>query len=132
MPSGASARCSWPNSCGRESRGRALGIVQSAWAAGWALAVVAYLITFELFDETVAWRVLMCLGILPALLILYVRSRVEDPKVYTESRSRDRSDEVPLKQILQGKLLRTTIAASRSPPASRAATTRCSRGSRRT
>jgi MFS family permease len=95
-----------------ESRGRALGIVQSAWAVGWALAVVAYLISFELFDEQVAWRVLMCLGILPALLILYVRSRVEDPEVYREARSRDRSGEVPLKQILQGKLLRTTLAAS--------------------
>jgi MFS family permease len=95
-----------------ESRGKALGIVQSAWAAGWALAVVAYLISFELFDETVAWRVLMCLGILPALLILYVRSRVEDPEVFRESRTRDRSGEVPLKQILQGKLLRTTLAAS--------------------
>jgi MFS family permease len=95
-----------------ESRGRALGIVQSAWAAGWALAVVAYLISFELFDETFAWRVLMCLGILPALLILYVRSRVEDPEVFREARARDRSGEVPLKQILQGKLLRTTLAAS--------------------
>jgi MFS family permease len=95
-----------------ESRGRALGVVQSAWAAGWALAVVAYLISFELFDEQVAWRVLMCLGILPALLILYVRSRVEDPEVFRESRSRDHSGEVPLKQILQGKLLRTTLAAS--------------------
>jgi MFS family permease len=95
-----------------ESRGKALGVVQSAWAAGWALAVVAYLISFELFDETVAWRVLMCLGILPALLILYVRSRVEDPEVFRESRTRNRSGEVPLKQILQGKLLRTTVAAS--------------------
>jgi MFS family permease len=95
-----------------EARGKALGVVQSAWAAGWALAVVAYLISFELFDEQVAWRVLMCLGILPALLILYVRSRVEDPEVYREARSRDRSGEVPLKQILQGKLLRTTLAAS--------------------
>ena len=31
-----------------ESRGRALGVIQSAWAVGWALAVVAYLIAFEL------------------------------------------------------------------------------------
>jgi MFS family permease len=95
-----------------ESRGRALGVVQSAWAGGWALAVVAFLISFELFEETVAWRVLMCLGILPALLILYVRSRVEDPEVFREARTRDHSGEVPLKQILQGKLLRTTLAAS--------------------
>src|ERR1700750_1887187 len=48
-----------------ESRGRALGIIQSAWATGWALAVVAYLIAFQVFDEQVAWRVLMCLGTLP-------------------------------------------------------------------
>jgi MFS family permease len=95
-----------------ESRGRALGVIQSAWAVGWALAVVAYLISFELFSESTAWRVLMCLGILPALLILYVRSRVEDPEVYREARANDRDDGVPLRQILSGKLLRTTIAAS--------------------
>jgi len=95
-----------------ESRGRALGVIQSAWAVGWALAVVAYLIAFELFPEVTAWRVLMCLGILPALLILYVRSRVEDPEVYRESRSRSHGGEVPLRQILSGKLLKTTIAAS--------------------
>ena len=41
-----------------------------------------------------AWRVLMCLGILPALLILYVRSRVEDPEVFTaRRRSRERAAE---------------------------------------
>jgi MFS family permease len=95
-----------------ESRGRALGIIQSAWAVGWALAVVAYLIAFELFPETTAWRVLMCLGILPALLILYVRSRVEDPEVYRESRKHADDGEVPLRQILSGRLLKTTIAAS--------------------
>src|SRR4051812_14665941 len=54
----------------RESRGKALGVIQSSWAVGWAIAVVAYLIVFDVFDETVAWRVLMCLGILPAGLIL--------------------------------------------------------------
>src|SRR3954467_221898 len=94
-----------------ESRGRALGIIQSAWAVGWALAVVAYLIAFEVFPETTAWRVLMCLGILPALLILYVRSRVQDPEVYRDAREAERvgggDGEVPLRQILSGRLLRT-------------------------
>ena len=65
-----------------ESRGKALGVIQSAWAVGWAFAVVAYLITFELFAEATAWRVLMCLGALPALLILYIRRNVEDPEVF--------------------------------------------------
>jgi MFS family permease len=95
-----------------ESRGKALGVVQSSWAVGWALAVVAYLITFELFAETSAWRVLMCLGALPALLILYIRRRVEDPEVFQENRERARAEELPLKTIFRGDLLRTTIAAS--------------------
>ena len=42
----------------------------------------------------------MCLGILPALLILYVRSRVEDPQVFREA---EKPDVVPLKQILSGR-----------------------------
>ncbi|MDA0174080.1 MFS transporter [Solirubrobacter taibaiensis] len=92
-----------------ESRGKALGVIQSAWATGWALAVIAYLIAFELFAEGTAWRVLMCLGILPAVLILYVRSRVEDPQVFREAK---KPDVVPLKQILSGPLLKTTLAAS--------------------
>jgi MFS family permease len=91
-----------------ESRGRALGVIQSAWAVGWLIAVCAYLLAFELFEETTAWRVLMFLGILPALLILYVRRRVEDPEIF-QSESRDA---VPLMAILSGPLLRTTVAAS--------------------
>src|SRR4051812_9982814 len=41
-----------------ESRGKALGWIQSSWAVGWAIAVLAYLLAFELFAETTAWRVL--------------------------------------------------------------------------
>jgi len=91
------------------SRGRALGVIQSAWAVGWFIAVCAYLLAFELFAEETAWRVLMCLGLLPALLILYVRRRVEDPEVF---RSAAKPDVVPLREILSGRLLRVTVAAS--------------------
>jgi predicted MFS family arabinose efflux permease len=43
------------------------------------------------------------------VLILYVRSRVEDPQVFREA---EKPDVVPLKQILSGPLLKTTLAAS--------------------
>jgi MFS family permease len=95
-----------------ESRGRALGVIQSSWAVGWALAVCAYLLTFELLAETTAWRVLMCLGILPGLLIVYIRRSVEDPEVFKETRERERGRELPLKQIFRRDLVRTTVAAS--------------------
>jgi len=95
-----------------ESRGKALGVIQSSWAVGWAIAVVAYLIVFELFSEGTAWRVLMCLGALPALLILYIRRNVDDPDVYRRKEEKTPDDELPLKQILRGDLLRITVAAS--------------------
>src|SRR3954463_16249566 len=77
-----------------ESRGKALGVIQSSWAVGWALAVVAYLITFELFSESTAWRVLMCLAALPALLILYIRRNVEDPEVFRRKEEKAPDDEL--------------------------------------
>ena len=62
-----------------EARGKALGVIQSAWAVGWALAVVAYTIVFSLVSDEQGWRILMMLGILPALLILYVRQERRRP-----------------------------------------------------
>lgn len=94
-----------------ESRGKALGWIQSAWAVGWALAVGAYLVAFQLFPETTAWRVLMCLGIVPALLILYIRRAVDDPELFRRE-PRTHSSELPLKAIFRGRLLRRTIFAS--------------------
>jgi MFS family permease len=91
-----------------ESRGKALGVVQSAWAVGWAIAVLVYLVVFELFPETTAWRVLMCIGILPALLILYIRRNVRDAEVYVEAPKR----ESPLGRIFGSDLLKTTVFAS--------------------
>src|SRR3954447_26282329 len=77
-----------------EARGKALGIIQSSWAVGWALAVIAYTIVFSLVADEQAWRVLMWIGILPALLILYVRRNVEDSEVFSETkRKEERRDE---------------------------------------
>src|SRR3954449_9935420 len=69
-----------------EARGKALGIIQSSWAVGWALAVVAYTIVFSMVTDEQGWRILMMLGILPALLILYVRRNVEDSEVFSETK----------------------------------------------
>jgi MFS family permease len=105
-----------------EARGKALGVVQSAWAAGWAIAVIAYTIVFSLTSDTQGWRVLMWLGILPAFLILYVRRNVEDPEVFSETKAKEKrgdrdaveanATESPLKQILRGDLVKTTVFAS--------------------
>jgi MFS family permease len=97
-----------------EARGKALGVIQSAWAVGWALAVVAYTIVFSLVSDEQGWRILMMLGILPAVLILYVRRNVDDPEVFSETKEKvvEEKDELPLKQIFRSNLVKTTVFAS--------------------
>lgn len=105
-----------------EARGTILGYVQSGWAVGWGAAVIAYTITFSLLPAEVAWRVLFLLGILPALLIVYVRRYVKEPEVYVKTREakRRRSKAAvesgalanPLVQIFRKDLLARTVLAA--------------------
>lgn len=97
-------------------RGRILGMVQSAWAVGWGLAVVAYTILFSLLPPATAWRVMFFIGIAPALLILYVRRGVDESEVFVATRKTVQTDRAPqqaqrasIVQIFRPDLLRTTI-----------------------
>jgi len=62
-----------------DRRGRFLGIMQSAWAAGWAGAVVVYLAATAFLPAEVAWRVMFGIGILPAGLVLWIRRSIKPP-----------------------------------------------------
>jgi MFS family permease len=63
-------------------RGKASGLVQSGWALGWAAAAIAYWIVYVAAPPELAWRILFWLGILPALLVVYIRRRVEEPALF--------------------------------------------------
>jgi len=63
---------------GPENRGKALGAVQSGWAVGWAASVLLYAATFSLLPADVAWRVMFAFGLLPALLVFYLRRSVPE------------------------------------------------------
>jgi len=103
-------------------RGRVMGMVQSAWAIGWGLAVIVYTIIFSFVGPDLAWRILFMLGLLPALLILYIRKNVQEPEVYAQTREAEQRDtgeaeqrgasRNSLLQILRLDLLGTTAAAS--------------------
>ena len=62
-----------------EHRGKALGTVQSAWAVGWGSAVVLSTLASIWFPQEMAWRVLFAFGLLPALLVFYVRRSIPEP-----------------------------------------------------
>jgi MFS family permease len=63
-------------------RGKAAGLVQSSWAVGWALAALAFWAVYAVVPPALGWRILLWLGILPALLVLYVRRHVEESPAY--------------------------------------------------
>jgi MFS family permease len=63
-------------------RGRAVGCVQSGWPVGYALAALLYWVLFGALPEQYAWRVLFLLGILPGLLVLWMRRNVDESAAF--------------------------------------------------
>ncbi len=57
-----------------ESRGLVSGILQTGYSSGFLLASLAYWLLFPMLG----WRGLFMLGIVPALLVLYIRRNVEE------------------------------------------------------
>ena len=96
-----------------EHRGKAVGTVQSGWAVGWGITAILYTVLFSWLPPTLAWRAMFWMGILPALLVLYIRRFVPEPVVYSATRrTTDEAGGVSLWQIFSPSLLRTTFFCS--------------------
>ncbi len=93
-------------------RGKAAGLVQSSWAVGWALAACAFWVTSVLVPAALAWRILFWIGVVPALLIVYVRRHVEESPIFTAARGGTPSAALSVYAIFSPSLLRTTVLAS--------------------
>jgi MFS family permease len=95
-------------------RGRAVGSVQSGWAVGWGLAVLAQAVLFSLLPADQAWRWMFAVGVLPALLVFFLRRYVEEPPVAAQARARQvaAGDAPAIWEIFSGPILKTTILAS--------------------
>jgi len=65
-----------------KSRGLISGILQEGYPMGYLLAAIA-----NLFLPAVGWRVLLALGVLPALLILYIQRSVQESPAWTYERT---------------------------------------------
>jgi SHS family lactate transporter-like MFS transporter len=62
------------------SRGIVSGILQSGYPCGYLLCAIAY----GLFFNAIGWRGMFALGILPALLVLYLRRSVPESPVFEQ------------------------------------------------
>ncbi|HUN51006.1 MAG TPA: MFS transporter, partial [Candidatus Sulfotelmatobacter sp.] len=78
-PAGAAlAMESWP----ARSRGFMSGVLQGSWSIGFLLSSAAY----GLLYDSIGWRGLLVLGVLPALAVVWIRIYVKEPKVWVDNR----------------------------------------------
>jgi len=70
----------WPT----ELRAKAISIVQSSWAIGYALAALAVGIVLHYAD----WRIAFFVGILPAFVVLWIRRGVPESEMWQERHGR--------------------------------------------
>src|SRR6267378_468590 len=62
-------------------RGKALAFVQSSWAIGYGLAALVNLLVMPIWG----WRGVFFVGVLPALFTMWIRRKVEEPKIWRET-----------------------------------------------
>jgi MFS family permease len=80
----------WP----AHKRGKALALVQSAWAVGYALGAAVVGLVMPRFG----WRAVFFAGVLPALVSLWVRRGLREPAVWRQ----ERTSEVRFGQLFRG------------------------------
>ncbi len=69
------------------TRGLVSGILQAGYPVGYLLAAVVYYLLFPL----IGWRGMFVVGVLPALLVLYIRTHVKESPAFEAQRHRGES-----------------------------------------
>ena len=100
-------------------RGAAAGILQGAWAWGYILSAIVFQTLYPMLrgEMAEAWRAMFWIGAIPALLVLWIRSKVTESPVWlaTHRRGTDataRSARVSFMRIFSRDLIGTTIHCS--------------------
>jgi MFS family permease len=87
----------WPD----RHRAKALAIVQSSWAIGYALAALVVAVVMPHFG----WRAVFLVGMLPALVTVWIRLKVKEPATWV----RHPGVRVPVTRLFRGALGRSTL-----------------------
>lgn len=98
----------WP----KEHRGKAMSIMQSGYAVG---GLVAAFIAGPII-QTYGWRILFVIGILPAVMVYWIRRHVEEPAIWKnqnlEQTTGNTGSSVSILEIFRGNLLKVTVIGS--------------------
>ncbi|HXF05020.1 MAG TPA: MFS transporter [Blastocatellia bacterium] len=94
----------WPP----EHRGKALGLMQSSWAIGYALAAGITALVLPRFG----WRAVFFVGIAPALVTVWIRHSLREPDIWQRSRHTRTSSRPSLMEIFRYPLRRHTLTTT--------------------
>ena len=86
-------------------RGKALGLVQSAWAVGYAAAAAVSAVVLPAWG----WRAVFFVGVVPAFLTLWIQSRVKEPEIWKARRTARGPERPDLRRIFGKGRLRLTL-----------------------
>jgi MFS family permease len=89
-----------------EHRGKALGLMQSSYAIGEAIAAGVVLLVLPHYG----WRAVFFVGALPALLVFWIQRSVPEPVIWTQRAKSDRA--YPFRKMFQKDVLRNGLLAT--------------------
>ena len=116
----------WPT----RLRGLASGLLQGGWYWGYILSALTFSYIYPTFaampdpfsdspDSTLGWRVMFWTGVIPALLVLWIRTGVRESPVWLERQrrlketgTRSLEDRVSLVRLFRPDLLWVTVQSS--------------------
>ena len=87
-------------------RGKAVGVMQSAWSIGYGSAAVAAALILPRFG----WRPMFLIGALPALSTLWIYRKVDEPQIWRDSHGPGRTRAPSLGVIFAAPYRRVTSA----------------------
>ena len=90
----------WP----ARHRAKALALVQSSWAIGYALGAALVALILPHFG----WRAVFFAGVAPALIALWVQQKLHEPEAW----QKEKSPRVNVRALFQGSLGRSTLVCT--------------------
>src|SRR5450432_3774254 len=75
----------------KESRGLFSGILQQGYAFGYLIAALVFFVVFTFLPAPLnSWRTMFIIGIIPAFLVIFIRSRVPESPVWEHRKTLNR------------------------------------------
>ena len=91
----------------KEKRGILSGFLQSGFNFGFVIAAVVFFGAVSLFPEDqfveIGWRIMFFTGIIPGLVALFVRFKMNESQVWLTKQKQKKTERSPLKKLLSSK-----------------------------